>query len=240
MSGLPGGAVTGFPGGVGVSRLRVYDWPAADGLCGGTPHLHTASAEAYVVIAGHGRVQTITAAGYGETPLDPGTVAWFTPGTVHRLVNDSGDLRILVIMQNSGLPEAGDAVLTFPADVLADPGTYAVAAAKPEDEIAARIRRDLAIDGFLALKAGGAPALAELHHAAASLVRDRTDAWRGIWRERALAQAELTGQHLDALAAGDPSHLAAAALTLADGGDAERFGMCGWLSRSVISSDRST
>lgn len=32
-----------FPGGVAASRLRVYDWPDADGVPGGSPHLHTAS-----------------------------------------------------------------------------------------------------------------------------------------------------------------------------------------------------
>ena len=32
---------------------------------------------------------------------------------LHRAVND-GDLQVVVVMRNSGLPEAGDAVLTFP------------------------------------------------------------------------------------------------------------------------------
>jgi hypothetical protein len=82
---------------------------------------------------------------------------WFTPGTVHRLVNDGG-LDLLVVMSNAGLPEAGDAVLTFPADVLADSDAYARAAALPAgvDEhtltAAARTRRDLAIEGFLLLR----------------------------------------------------------------------------------------
>lgn len=34
-------------------------------------------------------------------------------------------------MENSGLPEAGDAVLTFPPDTVADPGRYRAAAAFP-------------------------------------------------------------------------------------------------------------
>lgn len=66
-----------------------------------------------MVTAGRGTVQTLTTSGYEETPLEPGTVAWFTPGTIHRLTNDGG-LQITVVMQNSGLPEAGDAVLTLP------------------------------------------------------------------------------------------------------------------------------
>ncbi|MZD09815.1 cupin domain-containing protein, partial [Streptomyces sp. SID5785] len=106
-------AYDGFPAAVGVSRLRVYDWPTVDGLPGGgTPHLHLTCSEGYVVTAGHGAVQTLTTSGYRETPLEPGSVAWFTPGTIHRLVN-AGGLEITVVMQNSGLPEAGDAVLTL-------------------------------------------------------------------------------------------------------------------------------
>ena len=106
-----------FPGAIAATHLRVYDTEAPDGLAGGTPHLHTACTEAYWVVAGTGAVQTLTAGGYEEVPLEPGAFVWFTPGTIHRLVN-GGDLEILVLMQNAGLPEAGDMVITFPADVL--------------------------------------------------------------------------------------------------------------------------
>ena len=122
-----------FPGGTSVSHLSVYDWPTTDGaglVGGGTPHLHTASDEGYVVLAGSGSVQTLGPDGYAEHPLVPGTLLWFQPGVVHRLVND-GDLEILVVMSNAGLPEAGDAVMTFPADVLADVERYRAAAALP-------------------------------------------------------------------------------------------------------------
>ena len=44
-----------FPGGIGVSHLRVYDTAAPDGLAGGTPHLHTVCTEAYAVVAGVAR-----------------------------------------------------------------------------------------------------------------------------------------------------------------------------------------
>ncbi|WP_238434262.1 cupin domain-containing protein [Micromonospora tarensis] len=121
---------TALPGGIGLSRLRVYDTAAPDGVVGGTPHLHLCCTEGYVVTEGEGAVQTLTMAGFRETPLRPGTVVWFEPGTVHRLVN-RGALAIVVLMQNSGLPEAGDAVLTFPPEVLADPVAYAEAAALP-------------------------------------------------------------------------------------------------------------
>src|SRR5690606_17589794 len=136
--------MNGFPGGTAVSRVRVYDWPTADGAWGGSPHLHTTSTEGYVVLAGSGTLETLSGDGYGEHPLTPGTVLWFTPGTVHRLVNTGRDLELLVVMSNAGLPEAGDAVLTFPAEILADPTAYAKAAALPAtsdpDELATAAR----------------------------------------------------------------------------------------------------
>src|ERR1700754_253452 len=119
-----------MPGGVGISRLCVYDTATPDGRPGGTPHLHLCCTEAYVVTAGRGAVQTLSGQGFAEHELHPGAVVWFTPGTVHRLINGGG-LEIVVVMSNSGLPEAGDAVLTFPREVLADPDRYAAAAALP-------------------------------------------------------------------------------------------------------------
>ncbi|MFE3490901.1 cupin domain-containing protein, partial [Streptomyces griseus] len=180
----------GLPGAVAVSHLSVYDWPAADGLRGGTPHLHLTCSEGYVVVGGSGSVQTLTAAGFQETPLTPGALVWFTPGAVHRLVNEDG-LRVIVLMQNSGLPEAGDAVLTLPPRCLADPEAYRAAATLPVDaeeavqERAARARRDLAVEGFLVLREavenGDPEPLAAFHRAAAALVRPRTPEWRGRW-----------------------------------------------------------
>ena len=107
------------------------------------------------MVSGAGRLQTLGPDGYAETPLRPGDCLWFTPGTIHRLVND-GDLRLAVVMQNAGLPEHGDAVLTFPPDILADPDAYARAASLDvrggSAAEAARRRRDLAIEGYLALR----------------------------------------------------------------------------------------
>ena len=92
-------------------------------------------------------MQTLTAAGVNTTPLAAGTVVWFSPGTIHRAVNH-GDLRVVVVMQNNGLPEAGDAVFTFPPGTLNDPGAYQRASAPAATEVAARTRRDLAVAGF--------------------------------------------------------------------------------------------
>jgi mannose-6-phosphate isomerase-like protein (cupin superfamily) len=224
----------GLPGGVGVSHLSVYDWPAADGLCGGTPHMHLTCSEGYVVIAGRGAVHTLTAAGARRTPLTPGTVAWFTPGTIHRLVNEDGALRIVVLMQNSGLPEAGDAVVTLPPFPLSDPELYDSVAVVPHDapeaeqERLARVRRDLAVEGYLRLceDPSGLPAF---HRAAAALVQDRLDAWRERWTHGAAAAAAGTGVQLDRLAAGDPGHLSDAVVRAEEPAARGRFGMCGRL-----------
>lgn len=211
-----------LPGAVGLSELRVYDWLAADGLCGGSPHMHLACSEAYVVVEGQGSVQTLTWSGYAETPLAAGAVVTFTPGTIHRLVNGDGRLRIVVVMQNSGLPEAGDAVFTFPPDVLASPERYGAAA---RGDVQAR--RDLAVEGFLRLREEGMTALESFHEAAVGIVSGRLDAFEERWRAGALAAAEETGEHLAALRRGEAAHLRAASVTTV--GRQSRQGMCGHL-----------
>ncbi|MGW2339768.1 cupin domain-containing protein [Streptomyces sp. NPDC001661] len=232
-------AYEGFPGAVGVSRLTVYDWPTVDGRPGGgTPHLHLTCSEGYVVTAGRGSVQTLTSSGFRETPLEPGTVAWFTPGTIHRLANDDG-LEITVVMQNSGLPEAGDAVLTLPPDLLADADTYAdairIPGDVPEEEQAevARARRDLATRWFLELRdafEGGDPEpLAAFQRAAAALVHPRLEAWEQRWRDSALAATEATGAQLAALREKDERHLTGGRVTATGPTARGRFGMCGRL-----------
>ncbi|MGP4021427.1 cupin domain-containing protein [Saccharopolyspora sp. 5N708] len=224
-----------MPGAVGVSHLRAYDWRAADDVCGGSPHVHLVCTEAYVVTGGRGAVQTLTADGYRETPLEPGVIAWFTPGSVHRMVQRE-DLQVTVLMQNSGLPEAGDAVFTFPADVLADPRAYAEAAALPAKEgsaaeNAARRRRDLAVSGYLtlrkALQDGDSEPLRAFYRAAAALVAPKIADWVPRWRDGALAAAQRTGAQLDALAEGNSAHLVEAQVRVATPSRIGGYGMCG-------------
>ena len=228
-----------LPGGVGVSRLCVYDTVTPDGLPGGSPHVHLCCTEAYVVIRGSGAVQTLSGRGFAEYELTAGTVLWFTPGTVHRLINN-GDLEIVVVMSNSGLPEAGDAVLTFPIHVLQDPDAYKAAAALPNggapgtDLTTAYRRRDLAVEGFGVLRAAverdGPRAMAEFHATATALKRPLLDHWRTRWEDGAFRAAQTTGVHLDALARGDATHLATARVhTLPEPTEQGRLGMCGLL-----------
>jgi mannose-6-phosphate isomerase-like protein (cupin superfamily) len=228
-----------FPGATGVTDLAVYDSSAPDGVCGGSAHIHLLCTEGYIVVEGSGRLQTLDSTGLVETPLGPGDVVWFTPGTIHRAVND-GDLRIIVIMQNAGLPEAGDAVMTFPPDVLADPDRYAQAASLARsdrvfatDEEAAIRRRDLAITGFAALRdrviAEGPAALTDFYAAAAALVTPRLAEWERRWQAGPAAVSALTGDRLAALRAGDWSHLTAARVLAEAAPDARHLGMCGRL-----------
>jgi mannose-6-phosphate isomerase-like protein (cupin superfamily) len=249
--GVPSAAAA-FPGATGVTVLDVYDWPAPDGLPGGSAHVHLASTEGYMVLSGAGRLQTLGERGYAETPLRPGECLWFTPGTIHRLVND-GELRLLVVMQNAGLPEHGDAVLTFPPEVLADPAAYARAASLTGGDTdhsdidhgadghgdealaaAARRRARLAVEGYLALRdqvaARGPAALEDFYAAALRLTAVLAADWRDRWRAGALAVAELTGGHLTEIGAQVAGHLGSAGLWRIDSSHGPRsYGMCGRL-----------
>ncbi|GAA1285153.1 cupin domain-containing protein [Pseudonocardia aurantiaca] len=226
-----------FPGAVGITALRVYPWDAADGLCGGSPHMHLCCSEGYVVVGGAGRVQTLTTTGFTETPLRPGDVVWFTPGTIHRAVND-GDLHVVALMQNSGLPESGDAVMTLPPEHLTDREAYqrAISLAGPDGPSPerARARRDLAIEGFAELRkhseAGDGAALEAFFAAAAALVRPQLARWREVWAQGAAAVSRRTGEQIGALAAGDHSHLREATVARIEEPVAATLGMCGYLS----------
>ena len=225
-----------FPGGTSLSHLDIYGDAAPDGVCGGSPHMHLVSTEAYVVVSGRGALQTIDGDGFRETPLSAGDVVWFTPGTIHRAVNRD-DLKVVVLMSNAGLPGAGDAVMTFPAEIVADAAAYAEAAALGDLEgRAARAsrRRDHAVTGFEALRdallAGDPAPLEAFRTAAGALVRDRATGWGDLIRECPLAQAERSLAHAEAIARGDVAHLSEARVQQAVPSAGERgFGMCGRL-----------
>ncbi|MCI2422549.1 cupin domain-containing protein [Saccharopolyspora sp. K220] len=222
-----------LPGGIGISRLRVYPWETDDGLHGGSPHVHLTCTECYLVQGGTGELHTLTQDGMRTVALAAGDAVWFTPGTIHRAVN-TGGLRVQVLMQNDGLPEAGDAVMTFPPEHLESPEAYAAAASlgdgdAAEREARARRRRDLAIVGFRDLVAGGAAALEKFYAAATALVADRLDAWERVWRDRALAAAERTGAQIEALKRGDGTHLRDATVARIAAPAESAFGMCGYL-----------
>ncbi len=233
-------AIPPFPAAIGVTHLLVYDTLAPDGLVGGSPHVHFLCSEMYVVIGGHGAVQTLSSAGFCETPLEPGQIVWFTPGVIHRLINH-GKLEILVVMQNAGLPEAGDFVLTFPESILSDEQAYADAASlSPRGHVyasgerAAYRRRDLAVQGFVELQQRfqdeGSSALDRFYRQALQIIQPKLDAWHAVWERGPLAVTQQTGQHLSDLAKGDSSFLRQGSVyTLPAPASPRRLGMCGTL-----------
>ncbi|GAA2839204.1 cupin domain-containing protein [Kribbella solani] len=235
MGGFGSGAV--LPGGIGVSKVTVYDVATQAGPPGGTPHVHLACAEGYYVLAGSGTVETLNTKGYTETPLQAGTMVWFEPGTIHRLINGGG-LVILALMANSGLPEAGDAVLTLPPRHLADREAYQRATALSGEgdarTTAAIARRDLALQGYADLReryeSDGPIALASFFAAAIRIVQPQLADWRHRWEQGARRLADATGTALDALEIGDAAYLERAEVgRLNAPTESGRHGMCGWL-----------
>jgi mannose-6-phosphate isomerase-like protein (cupin superfamily) len=231
-------AFQGMPGGVGLSHLRVYDSESPDGIRGGSAHVHLSCTEAYVVIGGHGKLQTLSHEGFQEIELHEQQVVWFTPGIVHRLVS-GGDLDIIIVMQNGGLPESGDCILSFPEEYLKDRARYLEAAGLPPIERGqavvdahAKARKDLSITGFVALREAierdGTAALEAFYRDAAALVEGDRERWKGVWQEGAVRATDTTGSQLDALEAHDLSYLAQAGLHVAQvRAGSPRAGMCG-------------
>jgi hypothetical protein len=144
-------------------------------------------------------------------------------------------------MQNAGLPEAGDLVITFAPDVMADPGRYANAATLPEAErttagsgAAARARRDAAVEAFVALRdansSDGGAALRQFHQHAVQRVHPLLCPFEQVWRDGPLRAATATGDQLRSLADGTGDHLAAASVhRLPPPTGDRRMGCCGTL-----------
>ena len=230
-----------LPGGIGVTHLMVYDTPAPDGLVGGSPHLHFACSEAYLVIKGHGSVQTLSSDGFREVPLCAGSLVWFTPGLIHRLINQDCQLEIFAVMENAGLPEHGDSVLTFPIEHLADEDRYlqfaslaGAGAASADSREAARKRRDLAVEGFLSLRAelqkGGS--LPRFYSQAVRLVQSKEPAWRALWQTGPASTIHRTKNFLDKLQMGASDYLNQGRvfeIPLDPAQEERRLGMCGTL-----------
>jgi mannose-6-phosphate isomerase-like protein (cupin superfamily) len=232
-----------LPGGISVTHLRVYDLPGPDNLAGGSPHMHFACTEAYLVLGGEGSVQTLSSQGFRETRLRTGSVVWFTPGVIHRLVNYDGRLEIYVVMENAGLPEHGDSVLSFPDAYLRSEEEYLrFASLSPQgsvyadDQAAATRRRDLAVNGFLALRkrveAEGVVALRSFHELGVQLMRSKECAWRKIWQTRPVVTIHRTERYLDALRAGSSGRLSESAVfevPINPEVETRKFGFCGTL-----------
>jgi mannose-6-phosphate isomerase-like protein (cupin superfamily) len=226
-----------MPGSTLMSRLKVYDTPTPDGQRGGTPHVHLLCTEMYFVLAGSGAVEMIDTRGFSRVELGQNAALLFSPGTIHRLINPNGDLEILVIMQNSGLPERGDNVVCFTEVYMNSDEIYG-AAMKVSNLEEAYLRRDRGVEGFLLLKAAfeqslesGCTALEHFYQ----LAEKRTEPFRAEWsrlvQTGAVTAVNETLSQLDALQNHDISHLFQAQNQLIPPSDTRSLGFCGHLNR---------
>jgi mannose-6-phosphate isomerase-like protein (cupin superfamily) len=226
-----------MPGATLVTRLKVYDSPAPDGQRGGTPHFHFLCTEMYFVLGGEGAVEMIDGSGFSRVELHPHSALVFTPGTIHRLINPDGNLEILVVMQNSGLPERGDNVVCFSSEWLADNVHFAEAMRVTSLDEAYR-RRDRGVEGFLKLQALfeqdpeiGRKALTNFYEQAAARIAGLSQQWQTIVTEGALAEAQKSLREVEMLMQGQVDYLFSAQQHLIHEGAASKLGFCGHLNR---------
>ncbi len=192
-----------LPSGIGLSHLRVYDEPGPDGLITGGAHFHGVCSEIYYVLSGTGYVELLSLNGYQKIELQPNKVVFFRPGVIHRLVNPNKNLEILLIMQNGGLPERGDFILTFTPDIMADTTAY-VAAARAANMTEALARRNAANIGFndlrdtmLADTNNGRRKLREFYDHARRLLLPKVDGFEWVLKSGSLYEAKNSHDAID-------------------------------------------
>ena len=225
-----------MPGATLVTRLKVYDTPGPDGQPGGTPHFHLACTEMYFTLGGSGGVEIIDNNGFKFVELPVHTAFLFSAGTLHRLINRGG-LEILIVMQNSGLPERGDTVVTVTKAVLADELRYykAVCAGSLEE---AYLRRDAGVAGFLEIKNAfarspdeGRAALNELYKQAQRLTRPKHAEWYETVAKGAFSEAQDSLKQIVDLTAGKTGYLKEARNFFVPAAPHATIGYCGTLNR---------
>lgn len=226
-----------MPGATLMTRLNVYDTVSPDGQISGTPHIHLACTEMYIVLGGWGAVELIDMKGFSRVEMQAHDALLFAPGTIHRLINPDGNFEILVVMQNSGLPERGDNVVTFTEEFLSTDTAYAKAMSVKSLEEAHQ-RRNRGVEGFLQLKAAfnesqeaGQAALQEFYAYAEARTVSRQEEWCEIVQNGALAAAKESIAHLESLKQHDLSYLSQSAHAVIRQSNANTLGFCGHLDR---------
>jgi mannose-6-phosphate isomerase-like protein (cupin superfamily) len=225
-----------LPGGVGLTHIQVYSEPCPDGLIGGGAHIHMVCSEIYYVLAGSGQIELLSMEGVETVELAPLKAVFFRPGVFHRVLNPHKDLQLLAIMQNGGLPERGDFVMSFPADVLNSASAYQQAVRAP-NLTEALTRRDLSIKGYLELKAAfargkefGQEALRDFYHAARAIIAPKVDAFEWVLKVGAQTEAKNSLDACDFIKSGRTDYLEMARHAALDPSrEPARAGMCGEL-----------
>ena len=233
-----------LPSGVGLTHIAVYTEPGPDGNPGGGAHLHSVCSEIYYVLAGTGTLELLSFDGLVEVPLKPFEAAFFRPGVIHRVVNPNRDLQILSIMQSGALPERGDFVMTFPDAVLTDAGQYQ-AAVRVNDHAEAVRRRDLSLEGYLALRKAmqlsrdqGRDALRRFYRRVRELVGPKVDGFEWVLKSGAQDEVKACLDACDFLRAGQTAYLERATHGAIDALTAPvRMGMAGELHAYAVGSE---
>jgi len=223
-----------MPGATLVTRLKVYETISPDGQRSGTPHFHFLCTEMYFVLQGSGSVELIDANGFSRVDIAVDSALVFSPGTVHRLINPNGNLVLLIVMANTGLPEHGDNLVCFPAEIMTDDGRYAETITVDTLDAAYR-RRDLGVEGFMSLKSAfavslgaGREALRALYERAAARTERQRKEWLDIVRTGPLAEAEKSINNLGDVERGKFDYLFDARHVLIHGGEMDKLGFCGF------------
>jgi mannose-6-phosphate isomerase-like protein (cupin superfamily) len=202
-----------LPAGVGLTHIKVYDTPGPDGLVSGGAHIHLVCSEIYFVLKGTGQVELLSADGLEVIDLVPNKAVFFRPGTFHRVLNPHKDLELLAIMQNGGLPERGDFVMSFPQETLNNPAAYA-SAVRAQDMAEALRRRDLSLQGYGELKKAfgrsheeGLTALRAFYRAARNLISPKVDGFEWVLKIGAQTEVKASLDACDFLRAGRLDYL---------------------------------
>lgn len=206
-----------LPGGIGLSRIKVYEQPGPDGVIGGGAHFHSVSAESYYVVSGDGTLELLSYQGFEVIALEPNKVISFQPGVIHRVCNPKKNLVILSIMQNGGVAERTDFFLTFPMEVIADLRSYQQALqARNIDEALAR--RDLSIKGYRILRdamenepAHGRELLEQLYRRAQELMKAKFSGLEWFINNCVFPEAKASYDAIEFLRDGNTTYLENAA-----------------------------
>jgi len=205
-----------LPAGIGLSHINVYDSPGPDGLIGGGAHIHMVCSETYYTLEGAGQIELLSAQGLETVDLLPAKAVFFRPGIFHRVLNPNKNLKILSIMQNGGLPERGDFVMSFPNNILTSPTAYAKAV-RVTDLASAIVRRDLSIQGYAAIKQAfavskddGLKALRAFYHAARDLMVPKVDGFEWVLKVGAQNEVKDSLDACDFIRSGRTAYLEAA------------------------------
>ena len=225
-----------LPAGVGLTHIRIYAEAGPDGIPGGGAHVHLVCSEIYYILKGTGQIEILGVDGLETIDVVPNKVVFFRPGIFHRVLNPNKDLEILAIMQNGGLPERGDFVMSFPADTLNSPTAYNQALRVTDHADAIR-RRDLSLKGYLELKAAflrskdeGRELLRNFYRSARNLIAPKVDGFEWVLKSGAQNEAKNSLDACDFLRIGRTDYLERSRhAALYPMNDPTRMGMAGEL-----------